>query len=87
MSYDLGHPADEGGGFPPYLCPLCGTWHAAHACPLDPGDPDDGPSTPPDGPDEDDWPMPEEPPEVTGSAEYPAWCYGLPPWIDRSSDN
>jgi hypothetical protein len=46
VSYDLGHPANEGGGFPPYLCPLCGTWHAADACPLDPGDPDDGPVPP-----------------------------------------
>ena len=86
MSYPFGHPANEGeGSGPPYLCPLCGNWHAANACPLDPGD---GPEPPPDGPDDDDWPMPEEPPswEAPG-VDHPSWCYGLPDWIFIPKDN
>ena len=67
MSYDLGHPADEGGGFPPCLCPLCGWWHTADACPLNSG----LAPGPDEGPDPDPGPQWEDP-----GVDHPAWSYG-----------
>ena len=77
MSYDLSHPADEGGGFPPYLCPRCGRWHTADACPLDSGPApvfDEGPD-----PDPDPGPQWEDP-----GVDHPAWSYGQ---VTTPSDN
>jgi len=77
VSYDLGHPADEGGGFPPYLCPRCGRWHTADACPLDSGPApvfDEGPD-----PDPDPGPQWEDP-----GVDHPAWSYGQ---VTTPSDN